>query len=201
MNAGKIILPFITLLILISSGFAQQSSKKASKFFNKGAFDKALVEYAKLDTSLIKDNDNFKIGACYFLAIHNQTDGISYLEKYITQADSVIAVAHFYLGSLYHKNYDFDKAIETLELFSEKLEMEYASKNINTEIYEQFRKETETIIANCNYAKIMVKSPRKVLTENLGDSINTKYQEYAPAISIDEKNLINTCLSAKFNLK
>ncbi|MBL4669906.1 MAG: OmpA family protein [Flavobacteriales bacterium] len=192
MNAGKIILPFITLLILISSGFAQQSSKKASKFFNKGAFDKALVEYAKLDTSLIKDNDNFKIGACYFLAIHNQTDGISYLEKYITQADSVIAVAHFYLGSLYHKNYDFDKAIETLELFSEKLEMEYASKNINTEIYEQFRKETETIIANCNYAKIMVKSPRKVLTENLGDSINTKYQEYAPAISIDEKKIVFT---------
>lgn len=174
------------------SSQAQQTSKKASKLFNKGDFEKALEEYNKLDSSLLNDNDNFKIGLSYFLSTHNQVAGLPYFNKYIVQSDSVITAAYFYLGSLYHKNYEFDKSIEQLETFIQKLEVEYLKGAIELEIYKQFLDEAETIVANCNYAKTMVKSPRKVLTENLGDSINTKYQEYAPAISLDEKTLVFT---------
>ena len=176
---------------------AQETSKKASKFFNKGEFEKALVEYSNLDSSAIGTNDNFKIGVCYFLSSHNQVAGIPYMNKYIVQTDSVITVAYFYLGSLYHKKYEFDKSIEQLNIFVQKLEREYLNNTIDPNIYKQFKEEAETIIANCNYAKIMITSPRKVLAENLGDSINTKYQEYAPAISVDEKTLVFTARRPK----
>lgn len=172
--------------------YAQQELQQASKFFNKGDFDNALIEYSKLDTSSIEINDNFKIGACYFLANHEQVKGIGYLERYIRNADSVNTVAYFYLGSLYHKNSEFDESINTLEGFLLKLEIEKKNKTISPEIYNEFKKEAETIIVNCNYGKTVMISPRKVLAENLGDSINTKYQEYAPAISLDEKIIVFT---------
>lgn len=185
---------FLSLLFFSSllTIYSQQELKQASKFFNKGDFDNALIEYSKLDTSTIETDDNFKIGACYFLAHHEQTKGIGYLERYISHADSVITVAYFYLGSLYHKNLEFDKSIKTLEGFLLKLEIENKNKTISPEIYNEFKKETETIIVNCNYGKTMIKSPRKVLAENLGDSVNSKYQEYAPAISLDEKTIVFT---------
>jgi outer membrane protein OmpA-like peptidoglycan-associated protein len=171
---------------------AQQDSRKASKFFNKGEFEKALVEYNKLDSTSININDNFKIGVAYFLSNNNQVAGLPYMNKYIILTDSVITVAYFYLGSLYHKNYEFDKSIEQLDNFLKKLEGEYSNGTVDSETYKQFKDEAETIISNCNYAKTMVKSPRKVLTENLGDTINSKYQEYAPAISLDERTLAYT---------
>lgn len=185
---------FLSLLLFcsLSKIYSQQELKQASKFFNKGDFEHALIEYLKLDTSTIETDVNFSIGACYFLAYHEQTKGIKYLEKYISHADSVTTVAYFYLGSLYHKNSEFDKSIKTLEEFLVKLEIENKNKTISPEIYNEFKKETETIIVNCNYGKTMIKSPRDVLIENLGDSINSKYQEYAPVISLDEKTLIFT---------
>jgi len=185
----------IVCLFFVSFGtvcFGQQSSRQASKFFNRGDFDRALIEYSKLDTATIENNDNFKIGACYYLANHDQVKGIPFINKYITNADSVITVAYFYLGSLYHKNEEFDKSIETLELFLTKLDQELKNHTIDDELYNNFKKEAEIIIVNCNYGKIMVASPRKVLAENLGDSVNSKYQEYAPAISLDEKDLVFT---------
>jgi len=183
---------FILILSVYSIGLIAQKTQKASKFFNKGEFNKALEEYAKIDTSQLETNDNFKIGTCYYLANYEQVKGIPFIEKYISQADSVITVAYFYIGSLYHKNYEFDKAIQKLELFINKIDIEHNNNALDKDIYTSFKKESEIIIANCNYGKIMEKSPRKVLAENLGDSINSKYQEYAPAISIDEKKLIFT---------
>ena len=96
------------------------------------------------------------------------------------------------MGSLYHKNSEFDKSVQTLEDFLLKLEIELKNQTISIEIHDEFKRETETIIVNCNYGKAMIKSPRKVLAENLGDSVNSKYQDYAPAISLDEKILVFT---------
>jgi len=191
MKRNKTLLLIVLLTSFVSS-FAQQETKKASKFFNKGEFEKALIEYNKIDTSAIGIDDNLRIGTCYFLSKKEKTKGIPFIEKYIQQADSIIPVAYFYLGSLYHKNYELDKAITTLEDFKIKLENEYAIDGISKEIYTQFKKETETIIVNSNYGKTMMNSPRKVLVENLGDSINSKYQEYAPTISLNEKKLVYT---------
>ncbi len=185
----------IYLIVLFSVTFnflSAQSLKQASKFYNKGNYDKALELYMSQDSISFENNDNFKVGVCYFLANHDQIKGIPFFEKYISQSDSIISVAHFYLGSLYHKNYEFDKAIFELETFNSKIEYEYSNKTLDEELYNSFKKESENLISNCNYGKVMLKSPREVLVENLGDSINTKYEEYAPTISIDEKKLAFT---------
>ncbi|MGE0562581.1 MAG: OmpA family protein [Flavobacteriales bacterium] len=189
----KYFILIFSLLTLFNKYIAQnQSTKQASKFFNKGDFEFALQEYSKLDTSLLSSDDDFKIGVCYFLSKNNQTKGIPHLKKYIQNTDSIIPVAYYYLGSLLHKNYEFDAAIQQLQVFLEKLELEYKSNSLPIDIYSEFKKGAEILIDNCNNGKIMVKSPRKVLVENLGDSINSKYQEYAPAISTDEKYLAFT---------
>jgi len=127
-----------------------QSSKQAGKFFNKGQYQEALDQYLLLDSNLLEDNDNFRIGTCFYIANHNQVNGIKYLEDYIIESDSVITVAYFYLGSLYHKNYQFDKSIETLDGFLSKLETELSNKNIDEETYFNFKTEAENIISYCN---------------------------------------------------
>lgn len=177
-----------------------QSSKQAGKFFNKGQYQEALDQYLLLDSNLLEDNDNFRIGACFYIANHNQVNGIKYLEDYTVESDSVITVAYFYLGSLYHKNYQFDKSIETLNGFLSKLETELSNRNIDEETYFNFKTEAESIISYCNYGKSMMVSPRNVLVENLGENINSKYQEYAPAISLDEKELIFTTRRPEGNI-
>lgn len=200
MNLKSPILLLLSLSLSITL-VGQTTKDRASKFFNKGKFEEALKLYQTLDSTSYNNDDCFKAGMCYFLSKKNQTKGIPFFEKYIANSDTVLPVSYFYLGSLYHKNYDFDKSISTLSVFTEKLELEYTNKTITIDIYENFKHETEIIIDNCNNGKIMVKSPRKVLVENLGDSINSVYQEYAPAISNDEKYLAFTSRRPDHNNK
>lgn len=183
---------FTQIFIFFPLFLIAQQSQKASKFFNKGDYEKALEYYLSAEDEELNANDNFRLGTCYFLADKEQTKGIKYLQKYINESDSVIPVANFYLASLYHKDFQFDQSINEAELFLEKLENELLNKNIDSETYQAFKKETENIISYCNYGKAMLLSPRNILVENLGDKINTKYQDYAPAISLDEKDFIFT---------
>lgn len=187
--------PYSYLLILIlccCSSLAQQQSKRASKFFNKGLYDDALTQYLLLDINILSDNDNLRIGTCCFISNKNIEIGIKHLENYIFNSDSIIPVSYFYLGSLLHKNYQFNEAIQNLQNFLQKLDSELSNGNIDNKTHSQFKKEAEALISYCNYGKPMLKSPRNVLVENLGENINSEYQEYAPAISLDEKVLIFT---------
>ena len=49
---------------------------------------------------------------------------------------------------------------------------------------------TDREIEQCKFAIIAVNNPRNVVIENLGDSVNTIYPEYASVVSRDEKMIV-----------
>ncbi len=87
--------------------------------------------------------------------------------------------AYLYLGLANHKAYRFAKAIDNYKFYEK--------------IYE--KADTQTVnqyIRSAKYAIKAVKDSIEITISNLGKNINSKYNDYAPALSADEKTLIFT---------
>lgn len=170
--------------------------KQAEDFFVNENYTAALPLYMQLD-SMDKGNANlsFKIGFCYLEGATYKTKAIPYLEtaikniaKEYEEGDinekQAPLSASYYLAKAYHLNYEFDKAIEMYQRYI---------ADLGTD--PKLAGETEEInhdIEACNYGKELVKTPKAVTIENLGEGINTKYPEYAPVVSLDEQTIIFT---------
>lgn len=61
-----------------------------------------------------------------------------------------------------------------------------------TRIHPDTRKKAERRLANCRFAEKAIQNPVEFKPENLGDSVNSPYDEYHPAISADETYLVFT---------
>lgn len=169
---------------------------QAETFFANENYTAALPLYLKLD-SLDKGNHNtnFKIGLCYLKAATYKTKSIPYLEfaikdiaKLYEQGEIKEKQAplstYYYLAKGYHFNYEFDKAIE---MYQKYIDVLGTDPSLAAEV-EEIKHDIET----CNFGKELVKSPKKVEVENLGDGVNTKYPDYSPVVSLDEQTLIFT---------
>ncbi len=184
---------FIILSILL--GLCSYSQKlmlnrdylKAERLFSKAKYDEALPILKALDSSYNEPDLNYLIGVSLKELKQNEEEAIPYLEKYVSQSDS-IDQAHFYLAELYHWNYQFDEAINMYQRFENIALNKTKDSSLCTLIQGIVAKR----IAECNYGKLAVDSPRKVVIENLGDKVNSPFPEYAPVISKDEKQLYFT---------
>ncbi len=162
--------------------------RQAENHFQKEEYTKALPLYLQLDSVDQNPMIDYRIGVCYYHLADRREDGIDYLERCLQQADT-LNEARYYLAQLYHLKYDFDRAIEEYHRFKEGV--------IHDNIQDQQLLATLTSaidyeIERCSYGKIMLENPREVIIENLGEEINTEFAEYAPVISVDEKELIYT---------
>ena len=180
----------------IIDGTYKNIYKQAEEYFVNENYISALPLYMKLD-SMEKGNSNlnFKIGFCYLNSPTYKTKSIPYFEeaaknianKYeegeIREKNAPLSTI-YYLAKAYHLNYEFDKAIETYQKYIDKLGTD---PKLTGEI-EDVKHDIET----CNFGKELVKQPKKVIVENLGEGINTKYPEYSPVVSLDEQTLIFT---------
>ncbi|HEY0029580.1 MAG TPA: hypothetical protein VGC65_02385 [Bacteroidia bacterium] len=194
-------LPLLCLFLLVgfrlsAGGNYKATYKEAEEYFVNENYTAALPLYLQLD-SLEKDNANinFKIGLCYLKAATYKTKAIPYLEramkniarKYqegeLNEKEAPLSTS-YYLAKAYHFNYQFDKAIEMYKKYIAELGTD---PKLAGEI-EEINHDIET----CNYGKELVKDSIKVMIENVGDGINTKYPEYAPVVSLDEQTLIFT---------
>ncbi len=90
--------------------------------------------------------------------------------------------ANFHLGQAYHLTYQFKEALELFKLLQESV----PEKRSN--IHEQLTQ----YISFCNNAIELKKHPVDFRITNLGQAINTKYDEHSPIISGDENLLMFT---------
>ena len=193
---------FILFLLFFCSSisFAQEFSKlhaKGEQFLKKDQYQEAITYFLGLD-SLTKTKDplfNYYMGMSYFLSPDKKIQSIPFFESYLKDADTtqieVFGHHHvFYLlGKMYHLTYEFDLAIDLYNRFIEAILM---SHTIPQEQKDIILHSTQREINACKFAKIAVNNPRNVVIENLGDSINTIYPEYAAVVSQDENKLIFT---------
>ena len=106
-----------------------QSLDQARKFYNEGNYEAAKPVFEKYIKISPKDPSyNHWYGVCLY-----ETGNINEAEKYIKYAASRKVQESFrYLGDLYFKTYQFDKAIEAYEAYIKIL----TKKKANTDIYE-----------------------------------------------------------------
>lgn len=133
----------------------------------------------------IKTQIKFHIAECYLGMENEKIKAIPYLEDYIAQSGrNVMPVVYKYLGSLYHLNYQFDKAIDSFEKYCSE------TQGIGRDL-----PYCKRMIEICKYAQAHV--PRKPNNndsriQNIGYIINTRDTEKDPLITADDSSLYYT---------
>lgn len=174
------------------SGFkdAWKSVKIADDLFEQkssGGYRQALTYYEEANRYNSQNPElNYKLGVCYMVSSKLE-NAEKCFEKSYEEKQNVSPDILYLLGKTYHKNYEFDKAEETLIKFIN------TYKSIGDKDFDK------KILLNANRklkesknAKELMKKPVRVFVDNLGPAINSANMEYGPVITTDESMLIFT---------
>jgi len=124
---------------------------------------------------------NFKIGVCY-LYTNQKFRAIDYLKFAHKVNPNVDENIKFYLAQSYQLHAEFDKAIEFYDQHKDAIRS-------GDDIQRLFINKK---ISECLTGKKLKADPVRVWVDNLGDSINSKYPEFSPVISADNRVLFYT---------
>jgi len=110
---------------------------------------------------------------------------LDYLERSIAARGSVSNEDNYFYGQCFHRTArnaaDLDNAIEHFRKYTDK-----SSRN-------SFETgEAKRFIAQCELAKEMMSNPAPVVIRNMGEEINSRFEEYAPSITADGMLLVFT---------
>lgn len=123
---------------------------------------------------------NFRSGQC-LAAMGKPKLGKKYSLKALSIDSVVNDEVYFVLGESYHRLGELENAKKYYNVFKSK------TKSKTWEDYE-----VDRLIAQCDYAKLMMENPVDVTITNMGSSINTFNPEYSASISANGKVLVFT---------
>jgi outer membrane protein OmpA-like peptidoglycan-associated protein/tetratricopeptide (TPR) repeat protein len=164
---------------------AKKNIKMGNSLFIKGEgyYNEALDYYLKANLFNAENAElNYKIGVCY-LYTADKDKALEHLEKAYKLKSDVTEDITYYLGMAYHQNLNFDQAINYYRKYLDVLNPRNRDKYLN---------EINKKIDECKNGKEIVKDTAKVIIDNLGETVNSIYPDYAPVISADESILIFT---------
>ena len=105
-----------------------------------------------------------------------------YLDRSIAQEAKISNDLNFFQGQIYHRLARLDEAISSYD--------SYLQENMGKNNYEVFL--AGKFKSECEFAKEMMKRPATVKIENLGTSVNTRFDEYSPSITSNGELLVFT---------
>lgn len=148
-----------------------------------GFYREAIAPYEAANTFNPNNADlNYKLGECY-LASMFKFKALPYLEKAVKLNPSLDPYIHFLLGKAYHLDMQFDKAVAEYSQYQRTV-MNGSDPYVVQEIMMH--------LEQCANGKKLVANPIRVFVDNMGDNINTQYNEYGAVISADESVLVFT---------
>lgn len=163
---------------------ARRNIREGDKLFEQGwgNFEKALEFYLRAhafnpDNALL----NLRIGEAYLYTAHKDR-AIDFLERAVMLNVNTLEV-YYLLGVAYQQNYRFDEAIEQLTFFRQSLTPQEAI---------QERARIDRRIAECNNAKRLMENPVRVFIDNMGNAINSEFDDYSPLVAPDGSALYFT---------
>lgn len=170
---------------------AYSDAKKHLFFNNYSAAIKPLTEI--LLSNQENANINHLVGLCFLNSSFEKDKAISFLEKAVlnTTADykqgnlkqeKAPLKTYFYLGQAYHYCYKFSKAEEA---FNKYISLLTPSQTKEKELALQH-------IGWCKNAVELMKDSAEIKISNLGNQINSKYDEHSPLVNNDENIMIFT---------
>ncbi|OFX47303.1 MAG: hypothetical protein A2X13_03860 [Bacteroidetes bacterium GWC2_33_15] len=203
-----IILIFLTLVISVSYLSAQENSKISKSDFRidiketgfdeawddlktaedlysngLGSFPDALNFYLRAakynpDCALL----NYKIGVCY-LASDKYNNAVDYLKKAYNKDEHVTGDIRLIMGKAYHVNLDFDNAIDNYKAY-------YAQFNESN--IDEIAVNVDKLIKECKYGKELINNPVRVIINNLGERVNSKFDDYNSVLHPNQNQLYFT---------
>ena len=169
-------------LILCSFIVSAQDQKtliaNGDKFYGKKDYKNALATY--LAAQEINPDDaylNFKIGLTYLYS-ETKSKAATYIDKAYRLNPAVNPDIDYHLGIAFQNTNSFKLAIEHFERFKKK------RSNLASIADEK--------IAECQVADSLSQIELNVIIENLGEGVNTPYNDYSRIISADGNTLIFT---------
>lgn len=161
---------------------AKDNIKEGDKIYEQGEiFFKEAIPYYEKAQAFNPNNAllNYKLGECYLYSVY-KPKAKDHLLKAFELQPSINPRINYYLGQAYHLNLEFDRAIAFYTKYRASIQDPWENEDIQLRIQQ------------CNNGKKIVEKPIRVFIDNLGDNINTKYQEYGAVISADESVIIYT---------
>ena len=191
---------FVLLMIFVSSvGLKAQgtSSAKELSSVQKRLYDKA-IDYGRMANQkraidilriIAKENPdnidvNYNLGLCYVNVSGNPDSAIYFLKRTVqldTQpwTDDNVDL-HIALNRAYQQKYDYQSALAELDLIGINNKSGYNAAVL--------KRERDI----CQNAKVLMMNPVKLEVTNLGDSINSEYDDYRPVLSSTGNEMIFT---------
>ena len=181
----------LTVVVFASNLVVAQSFKKlykdAFKYLEVNDYPHALPLLMKMyEMKPENANTNFSIGNCLMNISHREYESIPYYEKAMEGLTIGYRIGNHrekkapldvieLLGRAYHKNYEFDKAIDKFEFYSNFLaENNWDDKRANNRRIRQSK-----------YAEDLKNNPVDVDVVPI-KSVNSKYPEYRPKVNAEE---------------
>ncbi len=208
----KRIISYVFLLFCTVFYVHAQDEYKSLKYMESVAEDYFLYEEFRnalpLYIKLIQANDtiaeyHYRLGVCYLHTAYFEK-ALPYLENakelgYFTKDKPKVfrnAYNHEYesidlnfnLGRAYHVNYQFDTAIAYYERELNSINTSYRNRKKHISEIQILKK----LISEAKSGIQLTKDTANVIIENLGDDINSEYEEIVPLISADESVLLFT---------
>lgn len=185
----KNLLAFVLLIMLAFQAFPQDNKSKidildnpkvllAKQTMYGGKYKSAIHQFKTLYDKYPANSElPHHIGYCYY-EIADYKNAMDYFSEAEKNGASV-PETHLYLGLLYQKQSNFDKAIEEFNQFKSKVKSKKQIEESDVEVY----------MAQCNNAIQMKKNPVPVNIINLGQDINSAYDDATPCVTADGKML------------
>ncbi|MFM7021379.1 MAG: OmpA family protein [Flavobacteriales bacterium] len=184
---------FALLLLPSLSLFAQVNEaviKEGDKAFDREDYPTALTHYLEAyKKDSLNANLQYKIGECYLHSAREKEKAIPFLEQAVQKISknynttsikekNAPPTAYLLLGTAYQKNYQFDLAVSMYESYRNDVPADSVESN--------------RLIDQCVYAKILIANPVDLIVGNISKTINGPFPDYAPVMSVDEKTLLFT---------
>lgn len=149
--------------------------------FNENNVRGALLIYREvLETEPENTAALFGMSECYY-NLKKYKLALEYLDKAVAKNPDLNKDIEFFYGQIYHRTANLDKAIESFQRFM-------LSESSSTYEYEL----ASNYVAQCRYAKELMLQPANVTITNVGNTINSRYDDYTPSVTADGKTIVFT---------
>ena len=164
----------------VGKNISAKDLKNADLYFDTEDYLNAIAAYKKV-LAVDPNNEKANLNSAISRIKLSQPTDSCYINL-IKLKTSKLPEVQFYFGQIYHLTSNFDEAINSFNRYKAIPEKQRLISN----------SEIDYQISCSEHAKEFVSNPHRSIIKNIGDKINSVYQEYVPLIFPDESYLYFT---------
>lgn len=177
---------------------ATEMIQDAEIYINQGNYKSA----KQVLDQAVKQKEDFSIGwrmlGLVNTKLGNHKEAVEAYEKLFSGQPGLSKAAYFECGEAYMKCYEYEKALNFFYLYQNAENEEYkADENTAMIAYDMY---VERNIESCKFARTIDTKAYYTPPQNLGKNINTRADEYLPALTADGQWLVFTSNSNSENI-